>query len=433
LRLIPVHDSVENCGLRRIGVRRSTAEPDVWEIYVSARNYGTAARTVTLALDFGPLRSTARMPVGSQPLRLAAGTDSEATFQYRTSSGGTLGVTLLPHDAFSGDDHAELELPAEPTLPVIVYSNEPDLLRPVLGSMPRVSAVYRKPEEYHAGDSGLVILDRFIPAQRPTTDSIWLDPPVQGSPIPVRTTVTDATFLGWNAVSPGAEGLRAKDFKLDKASVLETGADDKAIGQVSQGPVIAARARPGEPKIVVFGFHPALSGMRYELVTPLLFANLMRWISPGIFYRSEINGGSVGSVKLVIDQDTAPDAVKITAMDGSPVPFTIRERTVNFFSGSPGLVRVLAGDREYRYSLTLPQLWDTKWSAPADVRQGIPRFSRILERSSDVWPWLALAGGAGLLAEWILFGAARREGRRVVHRAGFLLLRRRRTTVEAGR
>ena len=47
-------DAVENCGLRKIGMRRSATDPDLWEIYVSAHNYGTRPRTVTLSLDFGP-------------------------------------------------------------------------------------------------------------------------------------------------------------------------------------------------------------------------------------------------------------------------------------------------------------------------------------------------------------------------------------------
>ncbi len=64
-------------------------------------------------------------------------------------------------------------------------------------------------------------------------------------------------------------------------------------------------ARAGKPKIVVLGFHPALSAMRYELATPLLFANLLRWMSPEIFQRSEISGGSVGSVKLAMDPPAA--------------------------------------------------------------------------------------------------------------------------------
>ena len=153
--------------------------------------------------------------------------------------------------------------------------------------------------------------------------------------------------------------------------------------------------------------------MRYELATPLLFANLLRWVSPELFRHWEISGGSVGTVKLLVDQDVAAKDVKVTAEDGSPLPFTLRDRTLDFFAGAPGSVRVLAGDREYLYSLTLPQLGDARWSPPADAPQGMPRFSLAPDASSDLWPWLALAGGAALLAEWLLYGRFRRTRRPV--------------------
>ena len=187
-----------------------------------------------------------------------------------------------------------------------VYSSEPDLLRPVLSATPRVNAVYRKPEEYRPDDQGLVILDRFIPQRRPAADSIWIDPPAIGSPIPVRKVVEQAAFKQWTPGHPASAGLRAKDFKLEKATVFEPATDDGRIGEVEAGPVIVAR--PSKPKIVVFGFHPALSAMRYELTTPLLFANLLRWISPEIFRRWEISGGSVGSIRLAMDQDTPAES-----------------------------------------------------------------------------------------------------------------------------
>jgi hypothetical protein len=269
-----------------------------------------------------------------------------------------------------------------------------------------VNAIYRKPEEYRADDRGLVILDRFVPPRRPAADSIWIDPPAIGSPIPVRKTVEQAAFKQWAPGHPASAGLRAKDFKLEKASVFEAAPDDGRIGEVEAGPVIVAR--PSQPKIVVFGFHPALTAMRYELTTPLLFANLLRWISPEIFRRWEISGGSVGAIRLALDQDTPADRVKVTAEDGTPLPFTLRDRTLDFFSGRPGSVRVVTGDREYIYSLTLPQLWDTKWEPPPEASKGIPRFAPSLDGSSDIWPWLALLAAAGLALEWMLYGRFRR-------------------------
>jgi hypothetical protein len=405
LRVLLVPETIENCGLRKIGMRRSVTDPDLWEIYVSAHNYGTRAHNVNLLLDFGPPNAATRTAAGSQALVLPPGGDAEASFEYRTAAAGILSVRLTPHDAFPADDQAELELPAQPHLSVTVYSSQPDLLRPALAANPRVTAVYRQPAEYRANDAGLVILDRFIPPQRPAADSLWIDPPAGGSPIPVRTTVENVPFGHWGASHPAAAGLRAKDFKLAKATVFEAAPGDGIIAEVEAGPVIVAR--PGKPRIVVLGFHPALSPLRYELASPLLFANLLRWVSPEIFRHSEVAGGSVGDVKLLVEEDVPAKDVNVTADDGSPVPFTVRDRTLDFFAGSPGSVRVLAGDHEYMYSLTLPQLGDSRWEPPPGAHRGMPHFTNVLERVSDVWPWLALAGGAGLLAEWLLYGRFR--------------------------
>lgn len=416
LRVLTIPDTVENTGLRKIGMRRTAGDPSLWEIYVSVHNYGTAPRNVNLKLDFGPPQASGRVLAASDHLTVQPGADEEASFQYRTAAAGILGVTLTPHDAFPADDHAELELPAQPLLQVTVYSEEPDLLRPVLSATPRVSAVYRRPSEYRPGDKGLVILDRFVPPERPSADSIWIDPPSQGSPIPVRTTVENVAFAGWDNSTPAAAGLRTKDFKLEKATVFEAAPSDVKIGSVEAGPVVVAR--PGSPKIVAIGFHPGLSAMRYELAMPLLFANLLRWVSPEIFRRWEVTGGSVGSVRLELEQETNGKEVSVTGEGGAALPFTVRDRTLDFFAGTPGAVKVTAGDREYLYSLTLPEIADGRWHAPADARTGIPHFAAVLDSSTDIWPWLAVLGAAGLVAEWLLYGRFRRmqRGRPLVMR-----------------
>lgn len=116
----------------------------------------------------------------------------------------------------------------------------------------------------------------------------------------------------------------------------------------------------------------------------------------------------MGAVRLVLDEAEDASKVKISADDGSSVPFTLRDRTLNFFSPAPGGVKVVAGDREYLYSLTLPELWDTRWTPPPSAHTGIPRFAEIFDTSRDLWPWLAIAGALGLLAEWFLYGRFRR-------------------------
>lgn len=408
LRVIQIRDTIENSGLRKIGMRRSAADPDVWEILVSARNYGVRPHPVTISLDYGPPGSAGRVVVGSRRVTLPPGADTEQSFEFRTRAAGILGISLAPHDAFPADDRATLELPQQAMLPVTVYSDQPELLRPLLAATPAVTAVYKKPSEYLPGDKGLVILDRFAPPRRPEADSLWIDPPGSASPIPIVTTAEQALLSRWDPNHPIAAGLRTKDYKLEKTSVFAPAPGDASIAEVEAGPVIVARSGP--PKIVVFGFHPALSAMRYELTTPLLFANLLRWFSPELFRRRELSGGSVGAVKVVLDRETPPAGVRVLTEDGTAVPFVVRDRSIHFYSGTPGVVRVLAGDREYVNSLTLPEVGDKQWEPPAEVRRGIPRRQPLAGTASDLWPWLALAGGAGLLAEWLLFAHFRRGG-----------------------
>ena len=400
LRVLPVSDAIENCGIRKIGLRRSNTDPAVWDVYVSAKNYGLKPRQVTLALGFGGA------PAGVRRLLLPAGAEREATFSHRTRSAGLLEAHLIPGDSFPDDDRAVLELPPLETLKVTVYSNAPDLLRPFLEANARVSATFRTVAQYQPDDRGLVILDRFRPATRPRSDTIWIDPPASESPVPVRSRVRNPETIRWSSDHPLGAGLRTRDVRLDATSVFVATPGDIRVAEVESGPIILAR--PGTPKTIVLGFHPALSAMRYELATPLLFANILRWIAPDTFRLLDLSARSVGTVNVPLDAAVSPGEVKVLRADGTPIPFTLQDRSLHFFSGTRGTARVIVGDRESVYSLTLPEMWERKWEPPANARRGIPTFRESMQSSRDLWQILATLGALGLLTEWVLFGRLRK-------------------------
>jgi hypothetical protein len=213
----------------------------------------------------------------------------------------------------------------------------------------------------------------------------------------------------WHAESALGAGLRTLDVTLDSAEVFSPATADITVAETTDGPVIVAREGTGQsnPKQVVIGFHPGRGSMKYELATPLLIANILRWMTPGAFRRWEFQAGTVGTVNVAVEKDAKPEDIRVLDNADRSLPFTIDGNNLRFFSGAPGTVRVQMGDREAVYSLTLPDVGEAVWRVPAGVRKGVPRAVLAEAAPRDLWPWLAILGGIGLLADWLLYGRSR--------------------------
>jgi len=401
LRYIAIAGPTEHSGLRKVSVHRLNGDPDTWEAFIAVKNYGVRPRTLPLAVQFGGA------PVGSHRFELKPGAEESTVVRFRTRAAGWLEARLLTPDPFGQDGRAILELPARRVVPVTVYSSEPDLLRPVFNAIPGVTANFQSPASYAASKpGGIVIFDRFAPASPPAVDSIWIEPPPGKSPITVNGTEHKVHLNRWQPDHPLGAGLRAKDLEFSSAEIFATSPGDIPVAAAAAGPLIVAR--PGNPKTVVFGFHPVRAGMKYELATPLLFANIVRWMQPDVFRTWELTASTVGTVDVPMDSEPAPESIRVQTEEGQRLPFTVEGRALHFFSGTPGIVRVLNGDRELVYSLTLPQPGDVVWK-PAHAKLGIPGQGPGEQVARDIWQWLALLGAAGLLADWMLYGRMQRR------------------------
>jgi hypothetical protein len=400
LRVITINSSLENVGLRKVGLRRSLSAPDSWEVFVAVRNYGARPQSVDLGLQFS------QSPAGTRRLTLRPGTEEQATFAYTAKSAGFLEARLNVRDAFSQDDRAVVELPPQASSRVVVYSDEPELLRPLFAANPQVEAVFEAPAKFDpAAKADVVVLDRFAPPTPPRTASIFIQPPSAGSPVPVRATKAGVRLDAWHPETPLGEGLRTRDVILESAEIFSPDAKDMVVAESTDGAVIVAR--DANPKQVAIGFHPGRGSMKYQLATPLLIANVLRWMVPGAFRRWEFQAGTVGTVNVPVEESAKPEAIKVLDEANRTLPFTIEDKNLRFFSGAPGTVRVQMGDREMVYSLSLPDVGESAWRVPASVRKGIPRAVTGDAAPRDLWPWLALLGGLGLLADWLLYGRSR--------------------------
>lgn len=397
LRVLAVDDSIENVGLRSVGARRSTTSADVWDVLVRVRNYGRQAKTVNATLNFG------NAPQGSKPILIPAGEEREVTLPVRTRAAGLLEIRLYPQDGFGADNYAALELPQQRTLHVVVYTNDAAGYRAALSADPRVRAEFKFPEAFTPANDGLVILDRFRPSSKPTGNVLWVDPPQATSPVSVRERVEDPTGVKWAAGQPITEGLRSRDLRLGSVSVFNPAAGDTRIAEIEKGPVAISRANDGGGKLVVIGFNPFAGAMRFELATPLLLGNMLRWVAPDVFRDVDVSTQGAGTISAPLLKAAGGGEIQVLNEAGVNLPFNVQDKSIQFFAGEPSRVRVISGTTERVYSLTLPEMWDTRWTPPTGVRRGIPARSDTMRRNLDLWPFLALIGLTFLLVEWFLY------------------------------
>jgi len=410
LRLLAIPAAGENVGVRKLGVRRVAAGTpaasgsDGWEAYVGLRNDGMKPRDIELSLSY------AGAAEGSKTMTLEAGAESQTTFVFHARTAGLVEARIRSTngrgDAFPQDDRAVIELPIGKALRVVVYSPEPQLMKPLIASNAQVDAAFLLPAQYDPqAQADIVIFDRFAPREPPrNAPSIWIEPPA-GSPFDIRASAENVKLDRWHQETPLGAGLNTKGAELATAQIFNLAQGDQAVADSSQGPVVVVR--PGAVKMAALGFHPMRSSMKYDLAAPLLMANILRWMSPEIFRRSDVQAGTVGTVNVALESGVNPASIRVLAEKQRPLPFTIEGNNLRFFAGAPGNIHVVMGDRDTVYSLNLPDTGDVAWQPPANVARGIARGSAASGASPNPWPWLALAGGLGLLADWLLYGRSR--------------------------
>jgi hypothetical protein len=402
LRLLPVQVPNRNVGIRRFHLRRSPNDVQLWEVFVAVRNYGRAPEAVPLMVTFG------NAPIGSSRFTIAPGAEETARYEFRTKAAGWMEARLQVRDGLAEDNVALLEIPEQKPVRVAVFTRQPELLRPLFAANPRLAAEFAPPEAYKADtDAEILILDRFRPTARPTRPALYIMPPADGSPIPVARSGVSAKVTRWRADHPIANGIHNLDLKLDGATLFNPGSAADTVADADGGALVAAQANP---PAVFLGVHPGIGTFRFELAAPLLMANIFEWMAPQALRRWELDGESVGTIKVALDPNTDPKSIQVIGEDQQPLPFSISENTLQFYTASRGTVRVRAGSRETVYSLTLPDVGDSAWEAPAKVRRGLGRIAGASSPVHDLWQWLALLGAAILLAEWLLFGRLRLPG-----------------------
>ena len=399
LRVLPVIPDRANDGIRQLTVQQLEDEPNSWQAFITVKNYSTIAHALNLAVHYGVTAFSSRR------LALPADGESTAEYSFTTRTPGEFAAVITPGGSLVADDRASLLVPHQDPLTIAIYTDRPQILKPLLESDRQLTPAFYSPSQYNpAVRANVVVLDRFSPGAPPAAPALWIDPPKDRSPIPVKAVVANS-LLSWNA----AVALPGKQIYLPSAAIFETFQGDNILARVPDGPVVITReARRTQPRRAIIGFDPAAGEMRFEVTTPLLFADLLEFLDPTAFRTLTLTAESVGLASLSLDPAEQKGPLTVTGDHGAILPFSRRAKTLQFFVDRPSTAHITSAQRERVISLRLPAVADKTWHPPTATPQGLPAASYFVPPAQDLWKWLAVAAAACLLFEWFFFGPSRR-------------------------
>lgn len=391
LRWLQVKERPANTALSRVELRRNFSDPERWDATVVVRNDGPVPMRTPLTAGVGGALIHTEMLVAPPHGETAT------SFAFRAGAAGWLEVRADSRDALASDNRLSIELPGPRRTPIAIYTAEPGLWQPLLQSAPHLSVKFFPPEEYgRPVDAKVAIVDRFVPPAAPKLPAMIVEAGARAA--------ADLPVSRWNTQHPATRGLRTRDLRLPAAVTLTPQPGAAVLVETPAGAVAVAEEEGRGPRVIRLGFSPSAAALRFELATPLLFANLLAWLAPDSFARQELLAVSPGAVTVELPEAFDRARVEVLNEEGVELPFTLSGRSLHFFAAEPGTVRVRCPNLEILNSLTLASARGQWWEPPASVPRGAGAAAASTAAPRDLWRLFAVLGAILAALEWKLFG-----------------------------
>lgn len=409
LRTISVPLEEENCGIRSIGLRRDSRNFPRWNAVVSVENYGKQAHTLQL------ISTLSGRTVDSRLLKIGPQKRTTTEYSFVDAAGGRLVVGIEPGDALRADDRTVIAVPRNSKMRLAVFTRRPAVLKPLIQADENLEASFLSPEQYAPAppNADALLLDQFSPDALPQRPALWIAPPRDRSPIPVAQVLDDVVLTASDARDDLHSQIQGRgDIRLKNTEVFSTMEGDAVFASTTSG-AVAVGHQAHSSRFAVLGFDPLAGDLRFESATPVLFADLLRWLSPQSIAASVLTTAFVGEATMALPRERARRVVSVADENGAAIPFSIQGRLLQFSTNAPAQIYIRFDDGGRLSVPVLADVAEDVWTPPANSNKGMPQRITGLPSDVDLWRWLAFFGGVGFLADWLLFGRGRRtEARR---------------------
>jgi hypothetical protein len=190
---------------------------------------------------------------------------------------------------------------------------------------------------------------------------------------------------------------------LPSASVYQVREGDMPVLRIPEGPIVILRsAKAHEPRRAMLGFDPVDDKVRYEVTTPLLFINLVRWLTAQSIAPTQIAVDHAGPAQIDLAEGGTLEDIQVIQGGMREPPLLDHDRQVHLFAVQPVALRFFHQGRKQELAIALPGIAEKQWRPTAS--QLAPREAL---KNGSLWRWFIVLGLAVMLLEWWLFGKKR--------------------------
>lgn len=296
--LYGVGSKQDNVAITRYQVRRSLLDAVGYQVLLNVTNFSDTDKKCRVELTLG------KELVDVLPLELKPGETVSRFVDHTSATGGELQAKLDVSDSLTTDNHALAELPERKPVRVQLVTKGNLFLKGVLESIPLVDLQITSEAPSVAPPSGILVLDRIVPAQLPSGRVVVVDPQ----------TATDAWTLGEplsqpivakvDKQSPLVQHVRLDNVLFPGARQMTfTGEAESLIQDPLDGPLFARLERP-RGDAVVLACNLDQGDLPLRIAFPVLMKNTIEWFQGNT---GELRPALATGEMLAVDVSTVRD------------------------------------------------------------------------------------------------------------------------------
>lgn len=274
VRVESVFETAANAAITAFDLRRDWRQAGRYEAYVEVANFSAEPRQLTLAVELGGSR------IFEAPIAMNADEIIRHSLPIEAGAGGVVRAAIAGggSDAVKQDDEAFAWVAsATPSAVTLVTRRNPPL-ETLLGFDGTVAVTRIEPEQYSASTQGVVVFDRWAPAQLPTQPALFIAPPATPWLLMGAAPERGAVWSRADETHTAVRGVDGRTLRFDEVLAYDL-TDWTPLAFTGKGNALVAVREPGGVPQALFTFDLTRGNIANDPAFPVLVGDVLEWFA----------------------------------------------------------------------------------------------------------------------------------------------------------